>query len=74
KREVWLEISDIGVDEFDKMMAAQKARQDQVPRIGDNAPDFRLERLDRSKKRSGEYVRLSDLKGKSVALCFGSYT
>ena len=56
------------------MMAAQKARQDQVPRIGDNAPDFRLERLDRSKKRSGEYVRLSDLKGKSVALCFGSYT
>ena len=74
KRDVWLQISDMTADEFDGMMAAQKARQDQVPKVGEMAPDFELERLDRTKKRTGEYVKLSDLRGKSVALCFGSYT
>ena len=74
KREVWLQISDMSAEDFDTMMAAQKARQDQVPKIGELAPDFKLERLDRTRRRTGEYVKLSDLRGKSVALCFGSYT
>ena len=74
KREVWHQISDISAEDFDTMMAAQKARQDQVPKIGELAPDFKLERLDRTRRRTGEYVKLSDLRGKSVALCFGSYT
>ncbi|MGB0577024.1 MAG: hypothetical protein ACPGPC_12860 [Alphaproteobacteria bacterium] len=74
KREVWLQISDMTAEEFNTMMAGQKARQDKVPKVGDMAPDFELERLDRTKKRTGEYVKLSDLRGKPVALCFGSYT
>lgn len=74
KRKVWLEISDMSPEEFDAMMAAQKGRQPDVPKLGDRAPDFELERLDREKKRTGEMVKLSSLRGKSVALCFGSYT
>lgn len=74
KRKVWLQISDMTAEEFDTMMTGQKARQGNVPKIGEMAPDFKLERLDRSKKRTGEYVELSSLRGKSVALCFGSYT
>ncbi len=74
KRKVWLEISDMTGDEFDSMMAEQKARQDGVPKVGDFAPDFEIERLDRSRKRTGEFVKLSNLRGRTVALAFGSYT
>jgi hypothetical protein len=75
KRKVWLEISGrLTPDSFDAMMAEQKARQSTVPAIGDMAPDFRLERLDPGRKRTGEYVQLSGLRGQPVALLFGSYT
>lgn len=74
RKKVWLEISDMTEAEFDSMMAAQKARQDGAPKVGDTAPDFEIERLDRSKKRTGEYVKLSSLRGRPVALAFGSYT
>ena len=74
RKKVWLEISDMSEEAFDAMMAAQKARQDGVPKVGDLAPDFEIERLDRSKKRTGEFVKLSSLRGRSVALAFGSYT
>lgn len=74
KRKVWLDISDMSADEFDAMMAAQKARQAASLKVGDAAPDFEIERLDRSKKRTGEFVKLSDLRGRPVALAFGSYT
>ena len=74
KRDVWLQISSMSAEEFDNMMAGQKARQNQVPKVGEDAPDFNLERLDRNKKRTGDFVRLSDFKSQSVALVFGSYT
>jgi len=74
KRKVWLEISDMSGEEFDAMMAEQKARQDGVPKVGDPAPDFELEVLDRAKKRTGATVSLSSLRGKPVALLFGSFT
>jgi len=74
KRKVWLEISDMTEDEFDAMMAAQKARQANAPRVGDMAPDFELERIARNRRRTGETVRLSALRGRPVALAFGSYT
>ncbi len=74
KREVWLEISHMSADEFDAMMAQQKARQSGALKVGIEAPDFEIERLDRSKKRTGEFVKLSDLRGRPVALAFGSYT
>lgn len=74
KKKVWLEISDMTEEAFDSMMAEQKARQDGVPKVGDVAPDFEIERLDRSKKRTGDLVKLSSLRGRPVALAFGSYT
>ncbi len=75
KKKVWIEISDHLTEEsFDAMMAAHAARETRVPRVGDMAPDFRIERLDREKKRTGEYVQLSALRGRPVALLFGSFT
>ena len=74
KREVWLEISDMSADEFDAMMAKQKARQGGALKAGIEAPDFEIERLDRWRKRTGQFVKLSDLRGRPVALAFGSYT
>jgi hypothetical protein len=74
KRKVWLEISDMSEDEFDAMMAEHGERQVAALKAGDTAPDFEIERLDRSKKRTGEFVKLSDLRGRPVALAFGSYT
>ena len=74
KRKIWLEISDMTAEEFDAMMAENKARQVRVPTVGTAAPDFRIERLTRDRKRTGDYVRLSALRGKPVALLFGSFT
>lgn len=75
RKQVWLEISDnMNEEEFDAMMAQNKARQDSVPHVGTMAPDFTIERLSRDRKRTGEYVTLSALRDKPVALCFGSYT
>ncbi len=74
KRVVWLEISHMSADEFDAMMAKQKARQGGALKAGIEAPDFEIERLDRSKKRTGAFVKLSDLRGRPAALAFGSYT
>jgi hypothetical protein len=74
KRKIWVEISDLSEDQFDALQAANKARQDRVPQVGAAAPDFEIERLTRDRKRSGEFVKLSSLRGRSVALAFGSYT
>jgi hypothetical protein len=75
RKKVWLEISDnLTEAKFDAMMAKSKSRQDAVPQVGTMAPDFTIERLSRDRKRTGDYVTLSALRGKPVALCFGSYT
>ena len=74
RREVWLEISDITEAQFDAHMAEQKAREATVPRPGSMAPDFVADRLDRNRRRTGERVRLSDYRGKPVAIAFGSFT
>lgn len=75
RKRIWLEISpNLTAEGFDAMMAANAARQGRVPAVGAPAPDFALERLTSGRQRTGEYVRLSELRGKSVALCFGSYT
>ena len=74
RREVWLEISDITEAEFDAHMEEQKAREAKVPRPGAMAPDFVADRLDRNRERTGEQVRLSDYRGKPVAIAFGSFT
>lgn len=74
RRKIWLEISDITGEELDRMFADQKARQVRVPAVGGPAPDFEAELIDRNRKRTGETVKLSSLRGKPVALVFGSYT
>ncbi|MCY4552000.1 MAG: hypothetical protein OXC28_27005 [Defluviicoccus sp.] len=74
RREVWLEISDITEAQFDAHMAQRKARESAVPRVGSMAPDFVADRLDRNRRRTGERVRLSDYRGKPVAIAFGSFT
>jgi len=74
KRGVWLEISDISEAEFEAHIATQMAREAKVPKVGAQAPDFTADVLDRDRQRTGEQVRLSDLRGKPVGIVFGSYT
>ena len=74
RRKVWLEISDITEAEFEAHMAEEKAREAIVPKVGSAAPDFVADVLDRHRKRTGEQVRLSDLRGMPVGIIFGSYT
>lgn len=75
RREMWIEISPaITAENFDAMRAETGAREARVPKVGDDAPDFEIDVLDRQRKRTGETVRLSALRGKPVALLFGSYT
>ncbi len=74
RRQVWLEISDITEAEFDAHMATEKAREANVPKVGSEAPDFTADVLDRGRRRTGQQVRLSDLRGRPVGLVFGSYT
>jgi hypothetical protein len=74
KRAIWLEISDMTEEEFDAMQVEHKAHQQGAPGVGELAPDFTAEVLDRDRKRTGEMVTLSSLRGRSVALAFGSYT
>jgi hypothetical protein len=74
KRQVWLEISDISEAEFEAHIAAQMARESNVPKVGEVAPDFVADVLDRGRQRTGEQVRLSDLRGKPVGIVFGSFT
>ena len=45
-----------------------------MPKIGDPAPDFTVERLSPDGTRTGEMFTLSALKGTPVGLIFGSYT
>jgi hypothetical protein len=75
RKKLYLSISPnlTGAD-FDAIMAEIKARQSRVPPVGNPAPDFELDMLDRRRKRTGETVRLSDLRGRPVGLMFGSYT
>jgi hypothetical protein len=74
RRKVWLQISDISEAEFEAHMAEEKAREADVPKVGSMAPDFVADVLDRARKRTGETVRLSALRGTPVGLVFGSYT
>ena len=74
RRQVWLDISDISEDEFEAHMAGEKARESKVPQPGQMAPDFTADVLGSNRQRTGEQVRLSDLRGKPVGIIFGSYT
>ncbi len=53
---------------------ARIERDKNSPRIGDEAPEFELERLSPAGMRTGETLRLSSLRGRPVGLIFGSFT
>lgn len=61
-------------EEFKKQIAQAQEREKIAPGVGNLAPDFSLKRLSKEGKLTEEYVRLSDLRGRPVALVFGSYT
>ncbi len=69
----WLEVCEyMAAADFDALFADNKARQSRVPAVGEAAPDFEVERLDRARQRTGEFVRRSAWRGRPVALAFGS--
>ncbi len=49
-------------------------RDRQSPRIGDQAPEFELERLSPAGMRTGDRLGLAALRGRPVGLIFGSFT
>tara|TARA_R110002111_G_scaffold212158_1_gene275441 strand:- start:99 stop:380 length:282 start_codon:yes stop_codon:yes gene_type:complete len=60
--------------EYTAMVAERVEKERRVPKIGDPAPDFTVERLSPDGTRTGEMFTLSALKGTPVGLIFGSYT
>lgn len=55
---------------FDRGVLHEKSS----PRVGNQAPEFRLELLNRQGRRTGKFIRLSQNLEKPVALVFGNYT
>lgn len=70
---LWKEMN-ISRERFDEIQKMQAAREQGAPPVGSVAPDFELERLDARGKRTDRVLRLSSLRGRPVALVFGSYT
>lgn len=61
-------------EQLKENIAIMQEREKTAPAVGDEAPDFEIKRLDAGGKLTDERVRLSDMRGKPVALIFGSYT
>ena len=59
---------------MDRLIREREPIEQAAPQPGDQAPDFEAERLSADGSRTGEMVRLSDLRGKPVALLFGNFT
>jgi len=71
--EIWKQMN-ITRERFLEIMEAMQEREKGAPAVGSKAPGFALERLAADGRRAGEQVRLQDLRGRPVALLFGSYT
>ena len=61
-------------DGYEQLVRERAERNYKAPKVGDPAPDFAVERLDSEGRRTEELFRLSDVRGRVVALAFGSYT
>jgi hypothetical protein len=61
-------------EEFTAIRDEREAADAKTPAVGSEAPDFEIERLSSNGDRTGETFRLSSLRGRPVALAFGSYT
>ncbi len=57
-------------ERFARLREAMARREERAPKVGEEAPEFELPLL----QGEGKTVRVSELRGKPVALIFGSYT
>jgi len=64
----------ISKEDFESIGARMSEREKRTPAVGSLAPDFELRRLGADGALSDEKLRLSSLRGRPVALVFGSYT
>lgn len=71
--ELWKQMN-VTKEGFIAIQARMEERDRKAPPVGASAPDFVLERLSADGKRTGTTLRLSSLRGRPVALVFGSYT
>ena len=69
----WKRIN-MSVEDYKAMRESMLAREALAPKVGAMAPDFESARLSAPGERTGETFRLSDTRGRPVALIFGSYT
>ena len=69
-----LEKSNLTREQFKAIRDEMQARDAKTPPVGSQAPDFEIERLSPKGDRTGEAFRLSSVRGRPVALVFGSYT
>jgi hypothetical protein len=60
--------------EYEDMVRERAERDKAAPKVGERAPDFEIERLSASGRRTGEMFRLSEALGRPIGLVFGSYT
>ncbi len=73
--EEWLETRGKTRDQLRSFIENRVIRdREKSPKVGDDAPDFELEKLDDHGKRTGEMMRLSSNFGTPIGLIFGSYT
>ena len=64
----------ISREQYEEIHRRMAEREKRAPTVGDLAPDFDLKRLDEKGVLTEERLRLSALRGRPVALVFGSYT
>jgi hypothetical protein len=60
--------------EYEAMIRERAERDRHAPKVGVPAPDFAIEHSAPDGTRTGEMFRLSEMRGRPVALVFGSYT
>ena len=71
----WYDTRGTTREELRKFIEGRVLRDlENAPKVGEDAPDFNIERLDDNGNRTGEMERLSDHFGTPIGLIFGSYT
>ena len=61
-------------EQYEKMKKEAAEREKQAPSVGTIAPDFEIKRLSDKGKLTEGTVKLSVMRGRPVAIVFGSYT
>jgi hypothetical protein len=61
-------------DDYEHLVRERAERNYKAPKAGDLAPNFVIERLGPDGKRAGGLFKLSEARGRLLALAFGSFT